>query len=84
MDFQPSQKLSYPVPPNFENFEDANDIERISKPIDLSNDIYVNQVMADAGAPANPDAEIFDPIDAEIGQKYRTNKAQFEKIVDPR
>lgn len=30
-----------------------------SVPVDLSNDILVNQMMADQGAPVNPDAEIF-------------------------
>lgn len=29
-------------------------------PIDLSNDIAVNQMLADQGAPFNPDAEVFD------------------------
>lgn len=33
-----------------------------SIPIDLSNDIAVNQIQADQGAPVNPDAEIFDPM----------------------
>lgn len=66
-----------------ENFEDTNDIEPINKPIDLSNDIYVNQLMADAGTPINPDAEVFDPIDAEINYKYRPS-AKFEKMVHPR
>lgn len=73
-----SQKLSYPG-----SFEDTNDIEPINKPIDLRNDIYVNQLLADAGAPINPDAEIFDPIDAELDNKYRPT-ATFEKLVNPR
>lgn len=79
MDFRPAQKLTS----NAETFEDTNDIESVNKPVDLSNDIYVNQLMADAGAPINPDAEVFDPIDAEVGYKYRPN-ARFEKLVDPR
>lgn len=69
------------------DFENTNDIEIIehnpSSPIDLSRDIYVNQLLADAGAPTNPDAEVFDPIDAEVAYKYRPNM-QFEKIVNPR
>lgn len=61
---------------------DTNDIEQDAKPIDLSNDIYVNQLLSDAGAPINPDAEVFDPIDAEINNKYIQSK--FEKLVEPR
>lgn len=72
------------VPPQNENFEDTNDIEAVGKPVDLTNDIYVNQLMADAGAPINPDAEVFDPIDAEIKQKYDPKRMQFEKLVEPR
>lgn len=83
VDFLPSQKQSYKTTLNQENFEDTNDIEAINKPVDLSNDIYVNQLLADAGAPANPDAEVFDPIEAEINYKYKPSM-KFEKIVDPR
>lgn len=73
------------VPAKNENFEETNDIDgAIGKPVDLTNDIYVNQLMADAGAPINPDAEVFDPIDAEIKQKYDPNRMRFEKLVDPR
>lgn len=78
VDFVPLQNHMNP-----ENFEDTNDIEPVGKPVDLTRDIYVNQLMADAGAPINPDAEVFDPIDAEIRQKYNPNM-KFEKLVDPR
>lgn len=45
-----------------ENFgsdeEDADGTEQA--PVDLSNDIAINQMLADQGAPMNPDAEVFD------------------------
>lgn len=44
-----------------ETIED-NSIDVFPQPIyDLSNDIRVNQLLADSGAKPNPDAEIFDP-----------------------
>lgn len=79
MDYQPSENLIYKLPTieagPIESFEDSNDIETINqpKPIDLSNDIYVNQLMADAGALTNPDAEVFDIIDARTVYKYSPN-----------
>lgn len=83
MDALPSEKLVVNAPESqspasFEN----NDIETLSneRPIDISRDIYVNQLMADAGAPVNPDAEIFDPIDSQISRKYRPN-SKFERMV---
>lgn len=45
-------------------------LEDDPKPVvDLSNDIIVNQYMADAGAPFNPDAEILDDIDLQLTKK---------------
>lgn len=44
---------------------------------DLSNDIDVNQFMADQGAPINPDAEVF-------FEPPNKNKHHFEKLAIPR
>jgi len=53
-----------------ESIED-NSIDAAPQPIrDLSNDIYVNQLMADAGAPTNSDAEVFDVIDGHMSSQY--------------
>ncbi|EFA02354.1 uncharacterized protein vir-1 [Tribolium castaneum] len=54
------------------NLETMNSIE--DNAIDLSRDTYVNQVLADAGAPTNPDAEVF----------AIESKTPFEKITSPR
>lgn len=44
-----------------------NEIDEVEQfPVDLSNDIAVNQMLADQGAPFNPDAEIFDVNDFAI------------------
>lgn len=54
-----------------ENVDDYIDnIERGNEKIyDLTNDIKVNDYMADAGAPINPDAELLDDIDLELLKK---------------
>lgn len=39
--------------------------------IDLSGDTYVNQLMADRGAPVNPYAEIFDTESVEFMGEHR-------------
>lgn len=53
----------------FQKFE-INDLDGDQKPVvDLSNDIIVNQYMADAGAPFNPDAEILDDVDLQLMKK---------------
>ncbi|XP_055847205.1 uncharacterized protein LOC129912775 [Episyrphus balteatus] len=39
-----------------------------SVPIDLSNDIAINDIMADQAAPVNPDAELFDVEELTLGQ----------------
>lgn len=42
----------------------SNDIEIVEEPTrTLHHDIYVNKLMADAGAPFNPDAEVLDIVD---------------------
>lgn len=47
-------------------------------PVDLSNDIAVNQMLADQGAPFNPDAEIFNvhEYDASAGGNSAENRQQ--------
>lgn len=52
-------------------------------PVDLSNDIAVNQMLADQGAPFNPDAEIFNVHEYDAGRKraqepYNTDNQSFE------
>lgn len=42
-----------------ENNNDSDE-ETIMVPVDLSNDIAINQMLADQGAVHNPDAEVFD------------------------
>ena len=66
----------------FESFED-NSVDSVYRPPDLSRDTYVNQIMADAGAPINPDAEVFSS--AEYNVPFSTGSRQpFEKITNPR
>lgn len=50
-------------------------------PVDLSNDIAVNQMLADQGAPFNPDAEIFNvhEYDASAGGSGASNGHQQQK-----
>lgn len=85
MDSQPSL-LAYKLPEDGspESFEN-NNIENVpvQKPVDLSRDIYVNQLMADAGAPIDPDAEVFDPVEAQIGDKY-SPYSKFDRTFYPR
>lgn len=64
-----------------ENVED-NSIDSAPRQVlhDLSNDIYVNQLMADAGAPTNPDAEVFEVVHGNVPSKFNP-QAKTEKIV---
>lgn len=48
----------------FDSYED-NFVENY-KPIDLSQDTYVNSMLADAGAPVNPDAIVFSPVEVSV------------------
>lgn len=50
-------------------------------PVDLSNDIAVNQMLADQGAPFNPDAEIFNvhEYDASAGGSSAENRQQQQQ-----
>lgn len=40
-----------------------NELDEVEFPVDLSNDIAVNEMLADQGAAFNPDAEVFDGDD---------------------
>lgn len=53
----------------WDNIETMENEGKNQKVIDLSNDILVNQYMADSGAPINPDAEFLDDIDMELQKK---------------
>lgn len=44
-------------------------------PIDLSNDIAVNQMLADQGAAINPDAELFDVNEYNVDGKQSQKEA---------
>lgn len=60
---------------NIQPFDLSNDIH--IEPFDLSNDINVNQMMADQGAPHNPDAEVFDVNDKQKSYyKYNVERQQ--------
>lgn len=47
---------------------------------DLSNDIYVNQMLADANAPTNPDAELID-VDLINSQVQSQQSYKNDKII---
>lgn len=55
-------------------------------PVDLSNDIAVNQMLADQGAPLNPDAEIFNvneyDFDRQRQQQPQYQPKQQSSVVD--
>lgn len=56
-----------------------------SVPIDLSNDIAVNDIMADQGAPAHPDAEVFDVEELKAQQQQRDvieESSRIEVLAD--
>ncbi|RZC36535.1 uncharacterized protein BDFB_013910, partial [Asbolus verrucosus] len=70
---------------NIETFDDVEDnsVEFMFPVRDLSRDTYVNDLMADAGAPINPDAEVFS--DVEYNFPYATGRRQpFERMMYPR
>lgn len=53
-------------------------------PIDLSNDISVNQMLADQGAPINPDAEIFDIHEYNIDRQQAERGAALQTLSQDR
>lgn len=65
-----------------ENFDidEQNAYGTESVPIDLSNDISVNQMLADQGAPVNPDAEIFDIHEYNMNRQQAERGAALQKI----
>lgn len=73
----------YPSSSKFENIV-SNDIEIVQEPTrTLHRDTYVNKLMADAGAPFDPDAEIFDITDSRpvsLNLQYK-NPEYYQKIV---
>lgn len=52
--------------------------------IDLSHDVDVNRIMADAGAPTNPDAEVFQPAETNYPPSSRISSMQYEPLIEPR
>lgn len=64
-----------------ENLVD-NNIEIPEEPAKtLQGDTYVNNLMADAGAPANPDAETFDVVDGRPSPISQTEKLSMQTEV---
>lgn len=49
-------------------------------PVDLSNDIAVNQMLADQGAEVNPDAEVFDIHDYNVDRE-QARKGSAEQTL---
>lgn len=51
-----------------------NELDEVDQfPVDLSNDIAVNEMLADQGAAFNPDAEVFD-VDDFAGELQRSSR----------
>lgn len=53
------------------NHNELDEVEQF--PVDLSNDIAVNEMLADQGAAFNPDAEVFDADDF-AGELQRSSR----------
>lgn len=51
-----------------------------SFPVDLSNDIAINQMLLDQGAPFNPDAEIFSIDELDQQQQLEQRPLRFTDI----
>lgn len=51
-----------------------------SFPVDLSNDIAINQMLLDQGAPFNPDAEIFSIDELDQQQQLEQRPMRFTDI----
>lgn len=49
-----------------ESIEDNSINSELIPPPDLSNDIYINQLLSDSGAPTNPDAEVFEVLNGQM------------------
>lgn len=65
---------------HYDDIVDNNMDERF--PVDLSNDIAINQMLLDQGTPFNPDAEIFsiDRHDQQLQQQLEQRPIQFTDI----
>lgn len=59
---------------------DVYDVNNV--PVDLSNDIAVNQMLADEGAPADPDAEVFKVNEYEFDEQNQHRDAIQQKPHD--
>jgi hypothetical protein len=60
-----------------------NSVDLVYPPPNLSRDTYVNDLMADAGVPPNPDAEVFSNVEY-YGPRGPGRRRPFEKIMFPR
>lgn len=59
---------------------DVYDVNNV--PVDLSNDVAVNQMLADEGAPADPDAEVFNVNEYEFNKQNQHRDAIQQKPHD--
>lgn len=50
---------------SFDSYED-NSLNNYNPTYDLSRDTYVNTLLANAGAPINPDAVVFSPVELSV------------------
>lgn len=50
---------------SFDSYED-NFLDNYKPTYDLSRDIYVNSILANSGAPINPDAVVFSPVELNV------------------
>jgi hypothetical protein len=71
---------------NFD-FENSNNNHHMNEhynpePIDLSNDIAINQMLADQGAPHNPDAEFISQLPPQQYQRFEAMPV-WQKPVNP-
>ncbi|XP_018574240.1 uncharacterized protein LOC108913215 [Anoplophora glabripennis] len=88
VDNRPFQKFKYStnLGPEWNDVESIETFEDNSitphqyppRPIDLSDDIRVNQILADSGAPINPDAEFIYDI------REPQNLRQTDRFLNPR
>lgn len=67
---------------NDSNDVDANIDSNQSHIMDLSNDIAINQMLADQGASTNPDAEIFNVHEYDAGQQRTIPVSHDEMPTD--
>ncbi|KAF5292528.1 hypothetical protein FQR65_LT01674 [Abscondita terminalis] len=61
-----------------ENVEDNSINSELVPPPDLSNDIYVNQLLMNSGAPTNSDAEVFEVLNGQLPPPKKTEGINYD------